>query len=262
MAEYQHIVALGSSFAAGPGIDPLVDRTAMRSGRNYPHLLAARLGAALTDLTVSGATTGTILDQPQRARPGRTFPPQAQGIPADADLVTVTAGGNDLGYAAGMLRAAWAGWLRSRPLTRPLGSALGRAAPPPATEAAVEGAASGLVRVVETARARAPRARVVLVDYLTVLGPDTRTGPAVPLSADEITAFRRVADRLAQAFATAARRTGADLLQASALSADHALGSAEPWVTAFRPSPRHVPFHPCAEGMRAVADALYRLVTA
>jgi hypothetical protein len=28
-----------------------------RSARNYPHLLAEQLGAELTDLTVSGATT-------------------------------------------------------------------------------------------------------------------------------------------------------------------------------------------------------------
>jgi hypothetical protein len=34
VAHYQHIAALGSSFAAGPGIDPIIDQAAMRSGRN------------------------------------------------------------------------------------------------------------------------------------------------------------------------------------------------------------------------------------
>ena len=55
--QYRHVASLGSSFAAGPGIEPAADRAARRSARNYPHLLAARLGAELTDLTVSGATT-------------------------------------------------------------------------------------------------------------------------------------------------------------------------------------------------------------
>src|SRR3954470_1574461 len=56
----RRIAALGSSYAAGPGIEPVADRRAHRSARNYPQLLAERLGAALTDLTVSGATTETI----------------------------------------------------------------------------------------------------------------------------------------------------------------------------------------------------------
>jgi hypothetical protein len=62
--QYRHVASLGSSFAAGPGIGPVADRAARRSARNYPHLLAARLGAGLTDLTVSGATTATIIDAP------------------------------------------------------------------------------------------------------------------------------------------------------------------------------------------------------
>jgi lysophospholipase L1-like esterase len=164
MVAYRHVVALGSSFAAGPGSDPVVDRAAMRSGRNYAHLLADRLGAKLTDLTVSGATTATLLERPQRTLRGKRFPPQVDGIPADADLVTVTAGGNDLGYVGGMMRAALAGRLRARLLTRPIGGLVGRNAVPAATDADVERATSGLARVVEAARTRAPGARAVLVD--------------------------------------------------------------------------------------------------
>jgi hypothetical protein len=91
------MVALGSSFAAGPGLEPVVDRAAMRSGRNYAHLVADRLGATLTDATVSGATTATILDEPHRVR-RRVFPPQIESVHGVTELVTVTVGGNDLGY--------------------------------------------------------------------------------------------------------------------------------------------------------------------
>ena len=49
---YAQMVALGSSFAAGPGVEPVLDRSAMRSGRNYAHLVADALGAVLVDATL------------------------------------------------------------------------------------------------------------------------------------------------------------------------------------------------------------------
>jgi hypothetical protein len=95
MPTYQLIAAVGSSFAAGPGIEPIVEVAAMRSGKNYAHLLAGRLGARLVDLAVSGATTANIVDTPQQMAGGQAFPPQIDGVPADADIVTIMAGGND-----------------------------------------------------------------------------------------------------------------------------------------------------------------------
>jgi lysophospholipase L1-like esterase len=258
----QHLAALGSSFAAGPGIPPIVDRRAGRSGRNYAHLLAEHLGARLTDLTVSGATTATILETPQRALLKR-FPPQLSGLPVDADLVTITAGGNDLGYIGGMTGAAWSGWLRAhaQASTRRRGPVGGGPVPSPA-DADVRRATDGLTRIVDGVRARAPRARVLLVDYLTVLGPATRPSEQAPFEPAAIDAFRATGERLASAFAAAADRTGADLVRASAVSVDHAVGSPEPWVNGFQVGFRSPsPFHPNAAGMRAVAEELYRHLT-
>ena len=98
------IAALGSSFAAGPSIDPVIDQAAMRSGRNYPHQLAEKLDADLVDLTVSGATLLNVLNEPQTTRSGEVFPPQLEGLPPDADIVTLTGGGNDLCYGHVMIR--------------------------------------------------------------------------------------------------------------------------------------------------------------
>ena len=53
-------VAMGSSYAAGPGILPVEHWGAMRSGRNYPHQVAQALSLRLTDVTCSGATTSNI----------------------------------------------------------------------------------------------------------------------------------------------------------------------------------------------------------
>ena len=234
---YRQLAALGSSFAAGPGIEPIVDRAASRSGRNYAHLLAERLGAELTDLTVSGATTATILDRPQRVRPWRSVPPQ-------------------LGYIGGMMKAALTGRLDDHRPTAPLARLLRRNLLQPVTDQQVEAAADGLVRIVEETRRRAPKARVILVDYLTVLGPETHRTAQVPFTDSEIATLRKTGERVIEAFATAAGRTGADLVEVSVPSRDHALGSADPWMNGFHLSMRPTPFHPNAAGMRAVADAI------
>jgi lysophospholipase L1-like esterase len=253
---YRHIASLGSSFAAGPSIEPVADRAARRSARNYPHLLAARLGAELTDLTVSGATTDTILDTPQRVL-NQVFPPQLQGLPADVDLVTITAGGNDLKYASSMVRFAMAGLLSSHLITRPLGVLIGRGQIPRPDAADLDRTARGLARVVASARDRAPGARVLLVDYLTVFGADTRPSRDVPLDRNALDALRRLGDSVTEVFAMAAERSGAELVRLSQSSRDHALGSLQPWVTGL-PSRRSkaAPFHPNADGMQGAADTI------
>ena len=247
------IAALGSSFAAGPTLEPIADRAAMRSAVNYPHRLAAALGAELVDLSVSGATCGTILDAPQAIAPGVQFPPQIDGLPADADLVTITAGGNDLRYIGSMLATAWR---RHDPSAR-MSALLGPPYPgiPPATPESIDAVAADLVRIVEAVRVRAPRARVVLVDYLTVLGAASRPS-VVDFAPAELTAFRALQDALDQAYRSAAGRSGAELVTASEHSRDHGLGSAEPWINDFIPNPRRTAgsFHPTEAGMSAVAD--------
>ena len=64
LAAGDRYVAMGSSFAAGPGIGQRVagsPRSAGRSTGNYAHQVARRLGLGLDDVTFSGATTQDIL---------------------------------------------------------------------------------------------------------------------------------------------------------------------------------------------------------
>ncbi|MGY4857365.1 SGNH/GDSL hydrolase family protein [Cryobacterium sp. AP23] len=253
MANYRHISALGSSFAAGPGLAPFEDQAAMRSTRNYAHLLAEDLGAELTDLTVSGATTATILDVPQTVL-SVEFPPQILGVPADADVVTITAGGNDLQYAGSMLYTAWKRMDPQGPIATMMQPGFAEGIPLPSV-ADIELTADGLARIVEAARARATSARVILVDYLTVLDANTPDSIGSPFTAHERAAFLRIQSALGRAYTLAAERTGAELVRVSALSAGHALSSAEPWVFDFEPDMTRTAasFHPNELGMRAVA---------
>jgi lysophospholipase L1-like esterase len=232
-------VALGSSFAAGPGIGPVVGRRAGRSGRNYPHQVAAALSLRLVDVTRSGATTGDVL------RPKGAVPAQVDAVTPDAKLVTITVGGNDVGYIGGLFRVSVLGRLRFLPERLRRGRDV--------TRARWDALAASLVEIVRTVRQRAPAARILLVDYLTVVGPDARRCRELPLDDADIERVRATGDELCAAFRAAAERSGAHLVLASAASVHHGVGSALPWVTGFHWG-GPAPYHPTAAGMTAVAE--------
>ncbi|MEO9199526.1 MAG: SGNH/GDSL hydrolase family protein [Antricoccus sp.] len=262
MSSYKLIAALGSSFAAGPGIDPIENLPAMRSSKNYAHQVAELLGASLVDLTVSGATTANVIDMPQQfVLGGGEFPPQLDGLPAETDMVTITVGGNDLQFAAAMLYAA----IKQEAPEEPFAAMMkGRFANgiPVMTNAAIANATDGLIRVIEATRAKAPVVRVVLVDYLTVLEEATSTAQTTPFSTDELSQLLPIQAAVRRIFIDAATAMGTDLLRASDLGAEHALGSADPWVQPFSSSQDRIlgSFHPNLAGMTAIAVALAALL--
>jgi len=259
-------VAMGSSYAAGPGILPVEQWGALRSGRNYAHQVAQALSLRLTDVTCSGATTANIMTTPQRTLSG-TVPPQIDAVTRDTQLVTITAGGNDAGYIGALTKISTVNAvLRRVPRVPPrvTGWLNDWAGPVPAA-GRFDAVASSLATVVDAVRTRAPGARVLLVDYLSLFGPGATGNPGsgatgngrLPLTEDEVQQFTEAAASLAAAFERAAAASGAELVQASAASAGHGAGSAEPWVSGltfglpFTGAP--VAYHPTLAGMSAVA---------
>ncbi len=181
-------VALGSSMAAGPGIPPRAPgspRAAMRSARNYPHLLAADLHLDLVDVTYSGATTAHVLHTAQNGAP-----PQVSALDGTEDLVTVTIGGNDIAYVPGMYVATLPGALRLLPL---VGGRMRAVLDAHEREAALTALTDSLCEVGRTLRERAPHARILFVEYLTLLPP---AGTASwPLKTKHADLARHLADR-------------------------------------------------------------------
>ncbi|KAJ5855973.1 uncharacterized protein N7529_009917 [Penicillium soppii] len=268
------IASLGSSFAAGPGVPPQIEpRAAMRSGQNYPHLLAQQLNAEITDLTVSGATLLNITVDPQSVLfSKKSFPVQISNLPEDADIITITAGGNDINYIGGMLYDAWVATLPGAILNtimqgvRALTSAVS-SQPPAQTSDPLSPSemAERLGGVLDEIHKRAPRARIFVVEYLAVLGPDTRPGQDIPFSQEKLEHHRGVASALQQAYAVAAESRGnwCERVPVHELSLGHALGSKEPWVGGFDLASvvRRGPiFHPNLDGMKAVASLLLERV--
>jgi hypothetical protein len=121
---------------------------------------------------------------------------------------------------------------------------------------ALDGIGDALRAVGTAVRQRAPQARVMFVDYLTLL--PAAGVPAAPLSAEHAELGRWVATRLEEATAEAAHATGCAVVRAGWASRDHHGWSPDPWaVAAGWPLPwRPAPFHPNAAGMRAVADLI------
>lgn len=258
MTTYRRIAALGSSYAAGPGIQPVVNRAAMRSGNNYAHVLARALGAELTDLTVSGATTSTVLDTPQRVGLVK-FAPQILSLPVDADLVLITAAGNDLEYLGSAVKLGVHFTLNR--YTRGLLQRWIPADVPTATVEQQNKAAAGLARIVTETRSRAPEARVILVDYLPMVGDMTVPFMDVPFDKAVVDALAAIHDQLSRVFTDVAEQTGTDLAQASRFGRGHELGSPAPWIQPLQPVHRIASsFHPTADGMKAVATELLRII--
>jgi lysophospholipase L1-like esterase len=240
-------VALGSSMAAGPGILPRAEgapRGSGRSARNYAHLVAERLNLDLADVTFSGATTAHVLADRQRGAP-----PQIDAVDGSETLVTITIGGNDVGYIPLLMAAALPRPARLLPNVRALLDRDRR-------DEALGQVAGSLREVGAVVRRRAPGARVFFVDYLTVLPPDGQ--PAPPLSQADADLGRYVAGRLEELTAAAAQATGCRIVRAGQASRHHHAWSTDPWtVGASWPLPwRPAPFHPNAAGMRAVAELI------
>jgi lysophospholipase L1-like esterase len=251
-------VALGSSMAAGPGISPRAKAAPLRAGRsaaNYPHLVAERLSLDLVDVTYSGATTADVLTDRQH-----NVPPQVCVLDGTESLVTVTIGGNDVGYVPMLTAAGLPPVARSLPL---LGGRLRELLDPTARDRALVEVGESLKRVGRTVRQRAPRARVLFIDYLTLLPPPGQD--ASPLSDVDAAHARRVAHTLERLTGEAAAATGCEWVRAAEASRTHHAWSEDPWTTRATklglPLPgRPVPLHPNAAGMLAVAELVIERV--
>ncbi|MDE8654384.1 SGNH/GDSL hydrolase family protein [Novosphingobium album (ex Liu et al. 2023)] len=243
-------VAMGASFAAGPGLPmprPGVPPRCGQSMVNYPTLLATELELTLHDASCSGATTENVLKR------WNELPPQIDALTPQTRLVTLTVGGNDVNYVGGLFGATSCELaIRANP---------GKAAPcPPArqiTEAEFLKLESNLREIAMQVNARAPQARLVFVTFLTLV-PSTlcKATPIAPVRAD---AARALAERLAQITARVARETGSLIVRMDEASRDHTPCDPEPWTNGAPPD--HNPalgiqWHPNPAGMRATAAAI------
>jgi lysophospholipase L1-like esterase len=248
-------VALGDSFASGPLVPDQIHLGCTRSNRNYPHVLAARLGAAtLRDVTCSGADTRD-LTSPQSlsflGQPLAPAPPQFDALTADTTLVTITIGGNDTGLV---------GVAESCVNVLPFGT--------PCTQryvvngvdtiaARIDAFAPAMAAAVQGIRARSPQARVVVTGYGLYI---QRNGcwPSVPVYPGDANWLQGLVDRLNGVIRTQALANGAEYVDLRTPSAGHdaCRSAGSKWIEGFVPVNVAAPLHPNARGEAAYAQII------
>ena len=241
-------VALGSSYAAGAGLGPRQPGSPIlcsRSNEGYPPRVAHALGLQLVDMTCSGSVTKHLLTGGQffQDEQIRTLGPQTQ-------LVTITVGGNDIGFVRDLYLLATRrsdtllGWM-----VRKVWSG-----PPSASERDYDKLQRDLTALIRTIRARSPAATVVVATYPTVL-PRSGTCEDLGLNANEAAVMRQVENRLSAVTRAAARSNGAISVDMSEAGVEHHACSTSPWTKGRGPVTQS-PFHPTLSGANATAKAI------
>ena len=236
-------MALGSSFASGPDIPDVVDGRCARSSRNYAHVVAEKLRLQLTDVTCAGATTDNIAGVPQS-----THPPQITAVTGDTKYVTVTVGGDDVSYSASTLECSADG--------RRGTSCLGNGVDPSVIATEMSGVEEKLIAMLRAIESGAPRAKVVLVTYPSVLPASGKPcPPSVPMLPEDEKFIARMGAQLQAHFKAAAKAAKVEFVDAYAASEGHDACARERtrWVEGSAPASPAFPYHPNARGMAAEA---------
>ncbi|MHA6618354.1 SGNH/GDSL hydrolase family protein [Pseudonocardia sp. DLS-67] len=253
----QRYVALGDSYAAGPLVPIPTGEPAgcLRSDHNYPSVVARELGVAdFQDASCSGATTENI-DGPQSVPLGEN-PPQLDALTPDTQLVTITIGGNDVGFGDIVQECA------TRSPLQPTGSACKDHYTAGGTDQLAQRIDDAAPKVADTLAAidgRSPDARVLLVGYPAIL-PDEGPGcfPVVPFSPGDVAYLRDVEKDLNAMLAKQAAAAGQDFVDTYTPSIGH--DSCQPpgtkWVEGLVPTAPAAPVHPNALGMSEIGQVV------
>ena len=217
-------VALGDSYSARVGAGTPLDDCRNTAGA-YPRLWTAvdASRVRLTTATCSGGTTSGVLTA-------------AAAVTGETDLVSITAGANDLGVTGAFAvcvtpdRAAECAAAQAR-----IQTALQTTLP------------AAIGTVLTTVKERAPKARVVLTGYpkpFSVTG--TCTGVDIPM---EVRALgNQVMAGLNTVLAAQAKLAGVAYVDVEPVFAGHEICSAAPWVAGFEGQADGTILHPNLAG--------------
>lgn len=251
-------VALGDSYAAGPLIpNPVLPLGCLKSSNNYPRLAAPAIGqGAVRDATCSGART-THMENPQNVSPDGPNPPQFNRLDANTRVVSLTIGGNDIGFSE----------IAQNCVTlNPFGS-------PCRKRYVVNGVDTVSQRITATAplvdavldgiRARSPLARVFVTNYPAIF-PETGFGcfPQMPIAFNDVGYLRAKQRELNAMIAAQAAGNGARLVDwaAASIGRDACRSSSVRWIEPIIPGNWAASIHPNRRGMEGGANVLVSAV--
>jgi lysophospholipase L1-like esterase len=242
-------VAMGDSYSAASGVqppDPSAPPQCIRSIRNYPHVVAGKTGAQLTDVTCGAAKTSDYFTSQE---PG--VAPQLQALKSDTQLVTMTIGGNDGNVfidtivECGAAGASTAG--QGSPCKDRYGSSFEdtiRTTTYPA-----------LVRALKAVHAKSPHARVAILGYPWILPPTVGCFDKMPIATGDVPYLHHEQWTLNDAVRRAAAATGSIYVDMNKVSTGHdackAIGVR--WIEPVLQGTNPVIVHPNALGEAELA---------
>ena len=230
-------VAMGSSYAAGFGIQPQVPGAGScgRSELDYPHLVAARLHLELEDVSCGGAVTANALDTPQGSAP-----PQIDAVTSKTRLVTMTIGGNDVNYVGTAIECG-----------QPNSTCV-VTANPTETDAAFQALPHSLTDLIKAVRTKAPSATIVLVTYVRLVPPTAC--PALHYTPAATRLVASLGARLERVFVTVAKGEHVRLVDPCAIGAAHGpcADGGNKWVAGLVAT-NGFEYHPTVAGHREMA---------
>lgn len=235
-AAAQRYVALGDSYASGLGAGEYLDRSCRRSALAYPALLARhRPGTELAFAACAGARTADVLTH------------QSTALTTATAIVTVSAGGNDAGFAAVLTECALPAWVSDCAGRVRTAQAFVRETLP-----------ARLDRLYARIRALAPRALTIAVGY-----PRLFAGRDCDLLTwfhrDDRTRLNATADLLAATIRDRARARGLLFADPTPAFAGHGLCERDPWLNGLS-SPIAESYHPNARGQAGLAALVGRAI--
>jgi len=250
------IVALGDSYTAGALLP--VSLTAkplgcLRSPKAYPVLIAAALGAPLTEAACSSAAVKNLTTA-QSTHLG-TNPPQLAALAPDDGLVLLTLGGDDLGFTSVLDECM------KLSFTDPWGSPCQRHYTSGGTDqlaALVKAEAPRMAAALTAIAARAPQARIVLVGYPDLFPRSGGCWPLVPITGGDIGYLRGIEVQLNTMLAADAKAAGAAFVDTYTPTIGHDFCQPEKVrdVEGIVPGSFTLPFHPNTHGQAAIAAAV------
>ncbi|PWI07483.1 hydrolase [Streptomyces sp. NWU339] len=255
-AEPLRYVALGDSFAAAPLVPPVdpADLRCLRSLADYPHIAAEALGAKLTDVSCSGATSGHLSTA---QHPGTA--PQYEALKPDTDIVSITIGGNDTDLFNEVLGCV-------NILPQPHGTSCAEKNTAGGTDkvrARIDAWAPSFAAVLDGIARRAPRAEVFVVGY----GDYFRTDgchPAQPFWKQDANHLQGAVNHLNTVLKQTAEKHRAAFVDTYTPGTGHDVcaAPADRYIEGLIPTRAAAPLHPNASGARAVGEALAAAVRA
>ena len=250
------VVALGDSYTAGAEL-PLEPHAqppgCLRAAKAYPVLVAASLGAKLTDVACANAGVKEMTEAQQTYL--GTNPPQLNALAPDDQLVLLTLGGDDMGFM-NVLQTCM-----KLSFTDPWGSPCKAYYTKGGTDqlaARVKAEAPRMTQVLQAIAARAPQARIVLVGYLDLFPQSGGCWPAVPITGGDIAYLRGIEVKINAMLAADAKAAGATFVDTYTPTIGHDFCQPESVrdVEGLLPGSLALPFHPNARGQAAVAAAI------